>query len=328
MIKTFNELYESLALLKEDEDFLRRVQAENQWFSRPNVEMSIESVLPWLEADCLEKFTSKYGFQKQVKRVGLVLAGNIPLVGFHDLMCTLLSGNTAVVKLSGKDEVLMGEILKILTGLNPDVSSRLERVDRLENIDAFIGTGSDNTNRYFDHYFGKYPYIFRQNRTSIAVLDEHTTREDLLKLGSDLFSYFGLGCRNVSTLLVSREFDLLSLFDALRPYEYLKDHNKFYQNYSYRKAVYLTSSMKFLDGEFFILRESDSIYSNIAEVLYMEYEGHDHVDQFLKLNNEKIQTVVANPNSRWGVSGFGSAQYPSIDDFADGVDTMAFLSTL
>ncbi len=328
LIKTFNELYESLALLLGDEDFLQRVEAENPWFTRKNVELAIGSILPWLEADCLEKFSSKYDFQEEVKRVGLVLAGNIPLVGFHDVMCTLLSGNVAVVKLSGKDEVLMGEVLNILVGLNPKIASRLERVDRLKNIEAFIGTGSDNTNRYFDHYFGKYPHIFRQNRTSVAVLDQQTTHEDLLKLGADLFSYFGLGCRNVSTLLVSREFDLLSLFDAFRPYEYLKDHNKFYQNYSYRKAVYLTSGMKFLDGEFFILRESDHVYSNIAEVLYMEYDNAERVHQFMKLNKEKIQTVVANPNSPWAVSDFGSAQYPSIDDFADGVDTMAFLSTL
>jgi hypothetical protein len=258
--------------------------------------------------------------------VALVLAGNIPLVGFHDVLCVLISGHKVMIKLSSKDSVLIPYVLNHLTEIDPGFADKIEYVERLENFDAVIATGSDNSSRYFDFYFGKYPNIIRKNRTSIAVLNGFETEDELKLLGKDVFTYFGLGCRNVSKILAPKGYDFTTILKAWEGYHDISNHHKYRNNYDYQLAIRMVNKEKFFDNGFVILIESEKIVSPIA-VLYTEhYDSESHLAEILKAVADKTQCVVGN-KTRKSVK-FGQAQLPSLNDYADHIDTMKFLESL
>ena len=327
-IKSLLALGDFFGALKDKNEVLEEAEAENPWFTKDHVRKMIDSFLPWLEVENIIQFVDRYPKPKTSKRVGLVLAGNIPLVGFHDVMCTVLSGNGALIKLSSKDSILMKKVIEELHRIEPDLQESMVISEKLKGIEAFIGTGSDNTNRYFDHYFGSIPHIFRKNRTSVGVVDQETTREELLGLGSDIFSFFGLGCRNVSKLMLEEGLEIEGLIDSFQNYSFYSDHNKYNQNYEYRRAIYLTAQQAFLDGGFFVMKNSENPFSMIGEINYEVYRDQKDLEKKMNAHKDDIQTVSGKQIPGLAFSPFGQTQFPEINDFADGVDTMAFLTDL
>jgi len=272
---------------------------------------------------------SNYKFNEGSKRsVGIIMAGNIPLVGFHDLVAVILSGNRALVKLSSEDKVLIPKLLEVLVEIDAAFNDYFKLILRLENPDAVIATGSNNSARYFEHYFGKYPHIIRKNRTSISVIDGTETEEELCGLAEDIMLYFGLGCRNVSKVYIPMEYDLDHIFKALFPYREYGNHNKFANNYDYNKAIYLLNSEPLLENGFMLLREAKELNSPVGVLLYERYENMDNIKTLTEERKEELQCVVSKNNIFSNTVPFGQAQRPELWDYADGVDTLAFLSQL
>ncbi len=310
---------------KKDEKLLEEAHQENPWFTQESIELAIAGIQNWLNKESLDRFSEVYQAGSKKLDIGIVMAGNIPLVGFHDLLCVLLSGHNAIVKLSSKDQVLMKALITQLYRLDPDLENRVGIKDRLNGIDAFIGTGSDNTNRYFDFYFGKLPHVFRRNRTSVGVIDNSTTKEEMLELGKDVFSFFGLGCRNVSKLFIEDGFEIEALIEVFQAFSGTAENHKYHQNYTYRKAIYLTAQQPFLDGGFFLLKEQESPFSMIGEINIQRFNDLNEVIETLRKQKNDIQTISGQEFAGFPYSKYGSTQFPEVDDFADGVDTMAFL---
>lgn len=298
---------------------------KNGWFTEENVRFSFRSIASYLNASALKEWIAAYDLPTSaVKRVGLVLAGNVPMVGFHDLMSVLLSGNKAVVKLSSDDARLLPGVLKLLYLFAPQLSERVELVpDKLENVDAVIATGSNNTARYFEHYFRHIPHIIRKNRNSVAVLTGEENDEELTALGEDIFRYFGLGCRNVSKLYIPEDFDLDRFFAAIYDWHPVVEHSKYGNNYDYHKALWLMDQADIIENGFLLLKEDDAISSPVASLYYERYDDREKLEYILKANRESIQCVVGK-----GFIDFGKAQQPAINDYADGMDTMRFLVEL
>jgi len=254
------------------------------------------------------------------------MAGNIPLVGFHDWLCVFVTGNRAKVKLSDKDRRLLPVLVNKLgewSHQSREQTIFIGDTDKLTGFDAVIATGSNNTARYFEQYFGKYPHIFRSNRTSLAVLKGDETPEELRLLGNDIFHYFGLGCRNVSHIMVPEGFDLNRIFEAVYPFGEIIHHHKYANNYDYNRAVFLLNQVPFLDNHFVMLRESSDLFSPLAVVHYQYYRSGTEIYEYLTLNESKIQAIIGK-----GFIPFGQAQCPTLADYADGVDTMEFLTRL
>lgn len=296
----------------------------NPWFTKESVLFALNSLSGMLAQDNLEKFTALYTETSHPKRVAIIMAGNIPLVSFHDLLCVLLSGHVALCKLSSDDQRLLPAFISVLIGWNPGFASRIEyRPGPLKNIEAVIATGSDNSATYFEQYFGQYPHIFRKNRTSVAVLSGSETKEELKLLGEDMFRYFGLGCRNVSRLFIPKGFDLNRLFEGIVEYGAVVNHHKYANNYDYNRTVYMMNKIPFLDNNFCLLKEDEGLFSPLSVFFYSYYDSPGEVDVFLADHKDSIQAVVGK-----GYLAFGEAQCPTITDFADGIDTMEWLSKL
>jgi hypothetical protein len=259
-------------------------------------------------------------------KVGLVMAGNIPLVGFHDLLSVLISGHIAHVKFSSQDSFLMQFMINEIKSISEEMSKHIVLVERMNDADAIIATGSDNSARYFKHYFASKPHIIRQNRTAIAVLNGEETKEELKAFGDDYFQYFGLGCRNVSKVYVPKGYELPRLIDALLGYEKVLDHHKYRNNYDYNKSIYLVNKESHLDSGFFMMRESEELVSPISVLFYEYYSSPAELDLVLATNSEKIQCVVSANAWYEGSLPLGKAQNPELWDYADGVDTLEFLS--
>lgn len=330
-IEIFKKLGELLLSLSAEEKQVLYSGAVNQnnWFTKDNIDSAIEAIGIMLKQDDLENWAATYVFSTTTnKHIGLVMAGNIPLVGFHDLLCVLLSGNTAIVKLSSQDEFLMTYIINQLAIINPDIKPFIKISDRLNETDAVIATGSDNTARYFKHYFGKNPHIIRQNRTSIAVLNGNESIDEIKVLGNDIFQYYGLGCRNVSKIYVPTVFDHTSFIGALMPFEPTIEHHKFRNNYDYNKSIYLVNREPHLDSGFFLLYESTDLVSPISVIYYEKYSNEAELNLNISANQDKIQAIVSNKGWYEGSIPFGTAQCPTLEDYADGVDTMEFLTGL
>jgi hypothetical protein len=305
---------------------------KNPWFVKENSYKSLEAIAhKFLNKDLLLSWIEKYHLDNIVskKRIGLVPAGNIPLVGLHDIICIFLTDNLSVVKYSEKDQVLIPALLKCMIEKHPVSASYFEQVDRLENIDGVIATGSNNTSRYFDYYFSKYPHIIRRNRNAVAILDGKESAEDLGKFSSDVSSYFGLGCRNVSKVYLPKDYKRELLMDHLLKDSEMIHHNKYKNNYDYNFAIYLLNKDEFLTNNKIILRKDKAIASRIACLHYEEYSDLNLLEKQLQEQKDEIQCVVSNAE----VEGLeliplGSAQQPNLSDYADGVDTIQFLLSI
>lgn len=304
----------------------------NAWFTPQNVEHAVKSIGQMLNKEDLTTWLNKYKIDHDNtgKKVGLILAGNIPLVGFHDALCVLITGNNALIKASSQDARLIKYVLDMLVKIEPEFQSRYSFVERLENFDAVIATGSNNTSRYFEFYFGKVPNIIRKNRNSVAVLTGEETTEQLYKLGHDIFDYFGLGCRNVSKLLVPEDYNFVQFFEAIEPHYTIINHHKYHNNYDYNKSIYLVNRDKHLDNGFLLVKEDDRMVSPLAVVFHEQYKDTASVEALLKRKSENIQCIVSTAGIKAAnqVVGFGESQLPALWDYADGVDTMDFLTKL
>jgi len=333
LIKIFTQLGEQLANPNEAlSELLSTEKIYNPWFTPENVLQSVTAIGKVLNKADLTEWLSRYDTDanKAAKRVGLILAGNIPLVGFHDVLCVLATGNIALIKASSQDSRLIKHILQMLTDIEPSFSNQFSFVERLENFDAVIATGSNNTSRYFDYYFGKVPNIIRKNRNSVAVLTGDETEEQLFNLGHDIFDYFGLGCRNVSKLLVPEGYKFDFFFRSIEAFQPIIDHNKYNNNYGYNKSIYLIGSEQHLDNGFLLLKENPSLSSPLAVVFYEYYTDLESAQDQLNRQSENIQCIItAAPltvNNQ--VVNFGQSQQPALWDYADNVDTMEFLVSL
>lgn len=303
---------------------INRQHIYNGWFTKDSVQHSLLALGSKLNQKDLSEWLSNYSYTNTPKKVAVIMAGNLPLVGFHDFLCVLLSGNKVIAKLSSDDNKLLPALASILMELNHDFRDKIEfALAKLEGMEAVIATGSNNSAMYFEKYFGKYPHIIRKNRTSIAVLDGSESKEQLENLGKDIFTHFGLGCRNVTQILMPKDFDLDRIFGAIVGFSDVVNHNKYGNNYDYNKAIFLMNQDSLLENGFILFKESKDIHSPLAVMYYHRYENESEVQDFLKENEDVIQCVVGNE-----FLPFGEAQNPQLSDYADGVDTMKFLEEL
>lgn len=303
----------------------------NRWFTPANVEKALTSIAEeFLNADKLDQWSRAYNIASPKKKnIGIVMAGNIPLVGFHDLLAVLASGHNAVVRMSEKDDKLLPFLLLELEAISPDLASRITLTNKLQGFDAVIATGSNQTARYFDYYFGGYPHIIRRNRNAVAVLTGLEDKETLRDLASDVFTYFGLGCRNVSKIYVPENYDFMPLMEVLEDYREIINHKPYENNYLYNKSFMVMNNEAFMDTGFFMVRKADSLASPIAMLHYNYYTSEKNLEEELNANREAIQCVVGLPEAHDYVEvSPGMTQRPSLWDYPDRVDTMAFLSEL
>ncbi len=294
----------------------------NPWFTAQNVRSSLCGIAELLKEDELKVFANHYAFTEEPKTVAIIMAGNLPFVGFHDVLCVLLSGNKALCKLSSSDARIPLHFLTFLKNLHPELNDRIQiAVGPIKGYDAVIATGSNNTIEQLKNYFGHVPALFRKNRTSVAVLSGKETKEELEALSDDCFLYFGMGCRNVGKLFVPKDFDTNRIFEAFLIQSDLINHHKYANNYDYQRTVHLMNSIPFLDNNCFILKEEKALHAPLSIIHFERYSDLAQVQQELKQLEEEIQVVV-------GVGGvaFGTAQFPKVSDFADRVDTMVWLS--
>ncbi|WP_121067829.1 acyl-CoA reductase [Maribacter vaceletii] len=314
------------------EEFLQVVNNAkhyNGWFTQENILLSIKSWGHLLTVHNLEKWLNDYNLSKNTsKTVALILAGNIPLVGFHDFLTVLITGNKALVKLSSNDKLLFNFIAKYLIYTEPTFKESIIFSDgKLENFDAVIATGSNNTARYFEHYFSKGPNIIRKNRNSVAVLTGQETTEELTALGDDIFTYYGLGCRSVSKLFVPEGYNFDDFYKAVYKFHPIINQNKYANNYDYNKAVYLMSEFKILDNGFLMLKEDSNYGSPIASVFFEYYTSLEELKIKLEQEKDQLQCIVAN-NFYTNEIAFGKTQMPELWEYADHIDTVEFLLSI
>ncbi len=310
-------------------DLIALSQSHNNWFTPDNVHFSISSWSEALTEKNLNQWLSAYSFtEKEPKNVGLILAGNIPLVGFHDFLSVLISGNNVLVKTSSKDDYLIKFLTKYLIALDNRFNEKITFVEgKLENFDAVIATGSNNTARYFEYYFKNKPSIIRKSRNSVAVLTGNETPEEMTLLSEDVFRYFGLGCRNVSKIFVPKNYNFDAFFNGMYAQKDVIYYEKYANNYDYNKAVFLMSNFQLLDNEFLTIKEDISHASPISSVFYEYYEDINEIKTRLNQDSEIIQCVVSNGIIENSVY-FGNTQKPNLWDYADNVDTLDFLNNL
>ena len=304
----------------------QQAYADNKWFTTEFTGQAVKNIADrFLERGALQVLAQQYKIPERTphpKRIGIVMAGNIPLVGFHDLMCVFLSGHYGMFKPSSKDQALITHLTEKMKEWEPAAGPYLVSGEYLKDCDAYIATGSDNTARHFEYYFRGKPSIIRRNRTSVALLTGAESREDLERLADDVFQYFGLGCRNVTKLFVPKGYNFVPLLDAFRKYDHLMDFEKYKNNYDYNLAVQLLNNKYYMTNGSVLLTENESPFSPISQLHYEFYEDAAAVKELLR-NHPSVQCVVCS-----GGTAFGSAQCPAITDFADGVDTMEFLKNL
>jgi len=307
-------------------DLIQLSKSHNGWFTNSEVYYALQTWASTLTEQQLNQWLSKYDFNiKKPKTVGLILAGNIPLVGFHDFLCVLVSGHKVLVKTSSNDQHLLPFLAEYLIAIVPKLKDYIAFVEgKLENFDAVIATGSNNTSRYFEYYFKDKPSIIRKSRNSVAVLDGNESQQQMVALGEDIFRYFGLGCRNVSKLFVPKNYNFDLFFNGMFPYQDVIKYEKYANNYDYNKAVFLMSNFKLLDNEFLTIKEDTSYASPISSVFYEFYDDLTNLKSKLIADQEQIQCVVSNDLIENGIA-FGQTQQPKLWDYADNVDTLKFL---
>jgi Acyl-CoA reductase (LuxC) len=318
---------------EEFDEIQQKIQAHihtNGWFTADNIQKALHAWSLSLAAESLDQWLKPYfpdGDEKEnttVKNIGIICAGNIPMVGFHDVLSVLICGHKAVIKLSSSDNVLIPALLKVLTRLAPEMEDYIRLApDKLTGYDAVIATGSNNTSRYFQYYFKDVPHVIRKSRTSVAILSGNETPEQLTALGHDIFDYFGLGCRNVSHLYLPAGYDLDKFFNGIFSFGPVVNHNKYANNYDYNKAVWLLNMEDLLDNGFILLKKDDRIASPTASLFYTYYNSPQEALDHIAEHHEAIQCVVSSSHVP-----FGKAQTPELWDYADGVDTIQFIASL
>lgn len=309
----------------------RRAADHNAWFTAPHCEMALNGILKFLVKDNLERWvmgsrrksephSNHYELSpEEPRKVGVVMAGNIPMVGFHDLLSVLISGHKLAAKLSTQDTILMRFVVEQLVEIEPRFGEYISFAERMNDAQAVIATGSDNTARYFEYYFRHIPHIIRKNRSSCAIIRGDETPEQLKILGKDVFNYFGLGCRNVSKLFVPEGYDFRQLLDVWEGYQDVSNHHKYVNNYDYNKSILLVNCKHFYDNGFVLITENQALVSPISVLYYESYSGTPDLD------SEKIQCVASSTGWYTGSVPFGKTQEPELWDYADGVDTLKFL---
>jgi len=305
----------------------------NPWFTPSQISFALKHIGLQLQQDQLEQWLSDY--QENIanvqhpRKVGIVMAGNIPAVGFHDLLCVLMSGHQALVKLSSNDRFLIPFVADFLITFDKRFSALIDIIDKpLSGFDAVIATGSNNTSRYFESYFSKVPHIIRKNRNSVAVLSGKEGAEDLSNLCEDIFRYFGLGCRNVSRLFVPVGYSFDDLLKASEAYSEFAFHHKYASNYIYYQTIFLMNGQRFCDNGILLLKKENAYGSPVSVVYYTEYADIKEVNNQLLHDSDQLQCILSNIPEIAGAKPFGTSQIPSLHDYADGVDTMAFLGEL
>lgn len=318
-----------IALNKSEyEDFaalIEKVHIHNGWFTKGSVQTAFKGIAGWLTEESLNSWLSQYQLDpKKSKNVAIIMAGNIPLVGFHDFLSVFLSGHKALIKLSSNDKHLFTALVHTLTIMDGRMKEWVKIEEGfVKDFDAVIATGSDNSANYFESYFGKHPHIIRKNRTSVAIIDGSETDEELKALGKDIFTFFGLGCRNVSQLWIPTDFEINRFFEAIYEFNPIIHHNKYANNYEYNRAVYLMNKANLLDNGFLLLKEDFSLNSPLGMLHYVRYQDSIDAEHFLDENKDKIQAIVGR-----NYTPFGRSQQPGLSDYADGVDTLKFLTEL
>jgi hypothetical protein len=333
-IKAFSHLGEILrnALAGNQNNYITHIDhiivnqhLNNPWFTPDNVRRAVTTVAEQLTYENLVRWTDKYPELNEPgkpAKVGVIMAGNLPLVGFHDFLSVLISGNSIIAKTSSKDPDLIRLIGKILCDINPEFSYRIEFTNEtIHEFDSVIATGSDNSSRYFEYYFGKYPKIIRKNRSSIAIIEGNERQEELEALGMDIFSYFGLGCRNVSKLFIPGSYDLSLILKSWERYGDIIKHPKYASNYDFSKAVFLVNKEKFIDSGFLLMKEDQRLASPVSVVYLEHYNSIKQVRNKVSEISDRIQCIIGH-----GFIPFGNAQSPALWDYADGIDTLEFLA--
>ena len=330
-------LQERIDLLVELGTYMRSENAEwkgikqkafyqNKWFTEEFINDAVKNIISeFLQKEKLKKWCKQYAITEKrddAKTVGLIMAGNIPLVGFHDFLSVFISGHKQIIKPSTKDETLIKHIIQYLSAKNAEVENLVLFSEMLKGCDAYIATGSNNSARYFEYYFGKYPNIIRRNRTSVAILYGDESSEELEKLSSDISMYFGLGCRNVTKIYVPENYDFLPLLNALRKFDHFAEHSKYKNNYDYQLAILIINSKYYMTNGSIILTENNAVFSPISVLHYEYYKNVHEIETTIK-KSEDIQCVAGKDHLP-----FGSTQKPSLTDHADGIDTLKFLSEL
>ena len=326
-------LFSSLGNLISDKDnpsintSFHRIKTSNPWFSKENISLSLSSISKMLTEEALIDWTSKYDFKSTLneKKVFIIMAGNLPLVGFHDFLSVLISGNVAVVKLSSKDNILPRILIELMISIDHRISEYINIVDNIIdlNVDAVIATGSDNSSKYFDYYFKGFKSIIRKNRRSVAILDGSESENQLESLADDVFSYFGLGCRSVSKVYIPVDYDLNKLFKSFFKYNPIINHIKYANNYDYNKTIFLMNKEKLLDNGFVIFKEDQSIQSPVATIFYEYYNSRVDLNNYINSNRNLFQCIVSNKDIP-----FGHSQFPKLTDYADQKDTIEFLLSI
>jgi hypothetical protein len=316
-------------ILSDDTEWLEtkdRASRENGWFSPAFIELALKNIAStYLQKNELLQWVEKYQLPAEnanPKSVGIIMAGNIPLVGFHDWLCVFISGHKALIKSSSKDQVLIKHIIEKMAVWDNEINQLAGFAEMLKGCAAYIATGSNNSSRYFDYYFGKYPNIIRRNRTSVAILTGHESMPELEALADDVFLYFGLGCRNVTKLYIPQGYDFIPLLKAFNKYGCLADHHKYKNNYDYNLALHLLNKKYYMTNGAILIIEDPAFFSPISQLNYEYYSDAGKLEVELKNNND-LQCIVGS-----GFIPFGQSQTPSLADYADGVDTMEFLVSL
>lgn len=301
----------------------------NAWFTVEEVEKALNSLSSMLNEVDLAKWFQEIKVSEAPKKVGLILAGNIPMVGFHDVLSVIATGNIALIKLSSSDDKLLPALLAQLVKTEPLLAPHIIYTERLKDFDAVIATGSNNTSRYFEYYFGNVPNIIRKNRNSIAVLTGEETKEEITELGHDIFDYFGLGCRNVSKIYIPEGYEIKNFFEPLEGYKDIINHFKYNNNYDYNKSIYLVNSAAHYDNGFLLLKEDPGMSSPLSVLYYQTYKDIDQVTEELRALENNIQCIVTKAplTLKTGLIGFGKSQQPKLWDYADNVNTIDFLNS-
>lgn len=304
----------------------RKSELANNWFTQDQNQTALNGLVNLLSPESLDLFQKRYLIEsgKTSKDVGVIMAGNIPAAGFHDLLCVSLSRHRLSAKLSSSDKHLLPFVLEVLRSVDVSLADNIRFVENLKNVDAVIATGSDNSARYFDYYFGNKPHVFRRNRNSIAILSGTENEFDLMLLGKDIFTYFGLGCRSVSKLFVPEGYSFDMFFEAMLQYESLLQHTRYMNNHDYHQAIYLMNNEPFLTNNFLIIKEDSKLSSPVGVLYYETYKNESELKEKIESIQDRTQCII----SKNGPVKPGQSQTPGIFDFPDGVDTLKFLSSI